>query len=137
MTRFTNNAIMLKCVMRGEVYYSKQGIIPSRGDERSIRTTPTSSERTEPGSEHQGCSCGAPGGKCVCNEPRSTQSARSMYIYALGRIEPRFPRLSIEKEFAQATGRLDAVGLTDREAQTTWRPIMAGLYSIRTTKYVS
>jgi len=42
-----------------------------------------------------------------------------MYIYALGRIEPRFPRLSIEKEFAQATGRLDAVGLTDREALRT------------------
>jgi hypothetical protein len=26
------------------------------------------------------------------------------YVYALGRIEPRFPRLSVEKEFAQATG---------------------------------
>lgn len=38
------------------------------------------------------------------------------YVYALGRIEPRFPSLSVEKEFAQATGRAGAAGLTDREA---------------------
>ncbi len=38
------------------------------------------------------------------------------YVYALGRIEARFPRLSVEKEFAQATGRADTVNLTDREA---------------------
>jgi hypothetical protein len=37
------------------------------------------------------------------------------YVYALGRIEPRFPRLSVEKEFAQATGRADTVNLTDRQ----------------------
>jgi PatG C-terminal len=38
------------------------------------------------------------------------------FVYALGRIEPRFPSLAVEKEFAQATGRADAAGLTDREA---------------------
>src|SRR5512147_793779 len=38
------------------------------------------------------------------------------YVYALGRIEPRFPSLSIEKEFAQATGRAETAGLTDRQA---------------------
>jgi hypothetical protein len=27
------------------------------------------------------------------------------YIYALGRVEARFPNLAAEKEFAQATGR--------------------------------
>ena len=37
------------------------------------------------------------------------------YVYAIGRIEPRFPRLSVEKEFAQAAGRADAQGLTDRQ----------------------
>src|SRR5262245_23466047 len=37
------------------------------------------------------------------------------FIYALGRIEPRFPRLSVEKEFAQVTGRTDTAGLTDRQ----------------------
>jgi hypothetical protein len=38
------------------------------------------------------------------------------YVYAIGRIEPRFPQLSIEKEFAQATGRAETGRLTDREA---------------------
>ena len=38
------------------------------------------------------------------------------YIYAIGRIEARFPRPSVEKEFAQATGRADTSGLTDRQA---------------------
>src|SRR5713101_4067695 len=38
------------------------------------------------------------------------------YVYTLGRIEPRFPRLSVEKEFAQATGRAETANLTDRRA---------------------
>ena len=38
------------------------------------------------------------------------------YVYSLGKIEPRFPRLSVEKEFAQATGRAETVNLTDRQA---------------------
>jgi hypothetical protein len=42
-------------------------------------------------------------------------TARS-YAYAIGRIEPRFPRLSVEKEFAQATGKAETAGLTDRQA---------------------
>jgi hypothetical protein len=37
------------------------------------------------------------------------------YVYALGRVEARFPRLSLEKEFAQVTGRAETAGLTDRE----------------------
>jgi hypothetical protein len=35
--------------------------------------------------------------------PRGT--AASSYVYALGRVTPRFPSLAVEKEFAQATGR--------------------------------
>ena len=38
------------------------------------------------------------------------------YVYALGRVEPRFPSVGVEKEFAQATGRAQAAGLTDRQA---------------------
>jgi len=37
------------------------------------------------------------------------------YIYAIGRIEARFPRPSVEKEFAQATGRAETAGLTNRQ----------------------
>src|SRR5215468_6208554 len=38
------------------------------------------------------------------------------HIYGIGRIEARFPRLSVEKEFAQATGRAETAGQTDQEA---------------------
>jgi hypothetical protein len=38
------------------------------------------------------------------------------FVYAIGSIEPRFPQLSVEKEFAQATGRAATNGLTDRQA---------------------
>jgi hypothetical protein len=38
------------------------------------------------------------------------------WVYAIGRIEPRFPMISVEKEFAQALGRGTTPGLTDRQA---------------------
>lgn len=37
------------------------------------------------------------------------------YVYALGRIEARFPSLSVEKEFAQAAGRSDSAGKTNQQ----------------------
>lgn len=37
------------------------------------------------------------------------------HVYAIGRIEARFPRLSVEKEFAQVSGRSDSAGLTDAQ----------------------
>jgi hypothetical protein len=43
-------------------------------------------------------------------------TANPSYVYAIGRIEPRFPRLSVEKELAQVTGRTDTAGLSDRQA---------------------
>jgi hypothetical protein len=42
-------------------------------------------------------------------------SAPSSYVYALGRIEPRFSNASVSKEFAQAVGRAETAGLTDRQ----------------------
>jgi hypothetical protein len=38
------------------------------------------------------------------------------WVYAIGNIEARFPAVSVEKEFAQATGRDKTSGLTDRQA---------------------
>jgi hypothetical protein len=38
------------------------------------------------------------------------------YVYALGQIETRFPRPSVEKEVAQVTGRAETAGSTDRQA---------------------
>jgi hypothetical protein len=37
------------------------------------------------------------------------------FIYAIGRVEARFPNLSAEKEFAQAIGRADTAGKTDQQ----------------------
>jgi hypothetical protein len=51
------------------------------------------------------CSCGGKGA-----------AAAQSFVYALGRIEPRFPRVSVERELAQAIGRDQTSGLTDREA---------------------
>jgi hypothetical protein len=45
----------------------------------------------------------------------SLQTIEASYVYALGRIVPRFPSLGIEKEFAQVIGRTDAKGLTDQQ----------------------
>ena len=52
------------------------------------------------------------GGSAAALQP----SAPIGFIYALGQIEPRFPTLSIEKEFAQVIGGADAAGQTDRQA---------------------
>ena len=53
-----------------------------------------------------------------CGASASPVSSLS-YIYALGRIEPRFPSPGTEKEFAQVVGRADTVGLTDRQTLHT------------------
>jgi hypothetical protein len=37
-------------------------------------------------------------------------------VYAIGRVQARFPRLSVEKEFAQAIGRAETAGQTDQQA---------------------
>jgi hypothetical protein len=38
------------------------------------------------------------------------------YVYAIGNIDVRFPSVSVEKEFAQATARENTAGLTSRQA---------------------
>ena len=37
------------------------------------------------------------------------------YIFAIGRVEMRFPTVAVEKEFAQASGRADTRSFTDRK----------------------
>lgn len=51
-----------------------------------------------------------------CPTCAGTASGPAAFVYAIGRIEARFPRLSVEKEFAQATGRAETDGHTDQEA---------------------
>jgi hypothetical protein len=60
-------------------------------------------------------------GGCGCSGAAEAGSngggpATRTFIYTVGNIEPRFPNLSVEKEFAQVTGRANTEGLTDRQA---------------------
>jgi hypothetical protein len=55
-------------------------------------------------------SCPRCGGLSVIDQ------ATGGFIYAIGKIEPRFPSPGTEKEFAQVTGMTGTAGLTDSEA---------------------
>jgi hypothetical protein len=55
-------------------------------------------------------------GSALGSNPEGGEMATYSYVYALGRVEPRFPSMALEKEFAQATGRAETAGLTDRQA---------------------
>jgi hypothetical protein len=68
--------------------------------------------------------------------PPGAATATSSYVYALGRVEPRFPRLAVEKEFAQATGRAETTGLTDRQALHTVLSQRQNRYLARQLCYV-
>ncbi len=66
---------------------------------------------------------------CPTCAPAPASQAGS-YVYALGRIEPRFPSPAVEKEFAQVTGRTHTKGKTDREA-------MQAVLSARENRYLA
>jgi len=56
-----------------------------------------------------GCGCGSAANNGLPAAPPS-------YVFAIGRIEMRFPTIAVEKEFMQATGRASTAGLSDRQA---------------------
>jgi hypothetical protein len=58
----------------------------------------------------------APAQPAPCPTCGAAAGSPASYIYALGQIETRFPRPSVEKELAQATGRAETAGSTDRQA---------------------
>jgi len=59
------------------------------------------------------------------------------YVYAIGTVEPRFPTLAAEKEFAQTTGRTEGTaGLTDREATHSVLSDRANRYLVRQLCFV-
>jgi hypothetical protein len=73
---------------RGDV----AAVTPSQAE--AVRTPPAGSETSYPG---------------------AAASTPIPYVYAIGRIEARFPRLSVEKEFAQAAGRAVTAAQTDQQ----------------------
>ena len=59
--------------------------------------------------------CGGAAGMSL-NGPNGNGNDMNTFVYAIGRVEARFPNLAAEKEFAQATGRADTAGKTDQQA---------------------
>lgn len=46
----------------------------------------------------------------------TAQMPTPQFVYAIGRIEARFPRPAVEREFAQAVGRAETQGKTDQQS---------------------
>ena len=59
--------------------------------------------------------CGTCGNSGGTTGPSPNDAGLISYVYAIGRVEARFPNLAAEKEFAQATGRTDTAGKTDQQ----------------------
>ena len=57
--------------------------------------------------------CPTCGGQPGADRPMMQMA--SSFVYAIGRIEARFPTPSVEKEFAQAAGRAQTAGKTDQQ----------------------
>src|ERR1700735_3964956 len=81
---------------QGETRRDIPMVTPSQGDVVGTPTSPTSA---------------APCPTCTVGAATMAIS----YVYAIGRIEARFPRLAVEKEFAQVTGRSESAGSTDQQ----------------------
>jgi hypothetical protein len=67
-------------------------------------TSPTSATATCP-------ECGTP----YAAPLGAVTTPATMFAYAIGRVEPRFPSIAVEKEFAQAAGAGESATVADRE----------------------
>ncbi|MEQ1530512.1 MAG: hypothetical protein ABL925_14450 [Methylococcales bacterium] len=70
---------------------------------------------------HEPAATIAPAACASCEGTAGTEGAANVaskpsFVYAIGRVEARFPNLAAEKEFAQATGRADTAGKTDQQS---------------------
>ena len=95
------------------------------------QTSESNQNDSNTGSSTTGSTAGS--GSCSsCGQASSAKSSPSVanYVYALGRVEPLFPRQSIEKEFAQLVAREDTNGLTDRQIQHK-------VFSQRSSRYLA
>jgi hypothetical protein len=97
---------------------SKTGAKPMSEPESRIDTPaavpPPPAVGAAPGTVHAaGCGCAS----CSGGAADSAQPVQYSLVYALGRLEPRFPTIGIEKEYAQARARGDGgAGKTDHRS---------------------
>jgi hypothetical protein len=78
---------------------------PLSSQRREIRAD----TRLAPQAGEAACGCGP-----MPDSDRKSAAPIS-FVYAIGRVEARFPNLAAEKEFAQAGGRTDTAGKTDQQ----------------------
>src|ERR1700691_6293741 len=78
---------------------------PLSSQRREIRAD----TRLAPQAGEAGCGCGP-----MPDSDRKSAAPIS-FVYAICRVEARFPNLAAEKEFAQAGGRTDTAGKTDQQ----------------------
>lgn len=86
--------------------HANGSMIVLAGEHESASETPAS---TRPAGEATTQTCP------TCAE-NAKAAAPPAWIYAIGNVGPRFPRISVEKEFAQALGREKTTDLSDRHA---------------------
>lgn len=87
----------------------------ARGPRPAGTPSPLRPEVVTPQGGAGGCGCGG-AGAAAGGEPAAVVPVTNPFVFAIGRVEMRFPSLAVEKEFAQAAGRDETAGLTDREA---------------------
>jgi hypothetical protein len=73
------------------------------GTERDTLVAPPANSRP------RGSSCAS------CGAAQTDGVVVPSFVYVIGRLSFRFPRLAVEKEFAQVAARSDAAGLTDHQ----------------------
>jgi hypothetical protein len=71
-----------------------------------------------------------PANRCPSAAGTTDPSPPPSFVYAVGQVEPRFPGLAVEREFAQAMGRLETAGQTDRQA-------LRSVLEERTSRYLA
>lgn len=91
----------------------RQGV--TNGANNSAAVAAVANRRAATNISPQTCGCGG-ASSTPTDTAEMTTPATPSFVFAIGRVEMRFPTLAVEKEFAQATGRADTSGLTDRAA---------------------
>jgi hypothetical protein len=71
------------------------------------------------------------GPQVLAAAPAADAIAPAEFIYAIGRITPGFPSISVEKEYLQVRGRTDTAGATDRQAMHAILSDRANRYLVR------
>jgi cyclic patellamide precursor peptide PatG len=83
---------------------------------------------------------GAPPATEAPEEPAEAAAEEEVFeptfVYAIGRIEPRFPSPAVERELAHATGRADVAGQSDPEAMRSVLSLRANRYLVRQLLWV-